>query len=681
MKRNTLLTVITTMIMLMSCSHQVKENKTEPEEFNYILEQFADLRVLRYQVPDFDQLNLSQKKLIYFLSQAALSGRDIIWDQNGKYNLAIRKTLENIYQTYKGDRESDAFKKFTVYLKRVWFSNGIYHHYAADKLMPGFSIEYFDELVRNSSQDGFPDFEGKTKEETMNILIPVIFDPNILQKKVSLDAGKDLVKNSAVNFYDGVTEKEVEQYYNSMKKKDDQEPISYGLNSRVVKKDGKIEQEKWVADGLYGPAIKKIIYWLQKAEGVAETKVQKEEIQKLISYYRTGDLKTWDDYNILWVQDTSLVDFVNGFVEVYSDPLGLKGTWESVVDFKDIAATRRTRIIADNAQWFEDHSPIDPRFKKQKVKGVSAKVITVAMLGGDCYPATPIGINLPNSDWIRKEHGSKSVTLENITNAYDQANQKSGALEEFSYDSTELALVKKYGALANNLHTDLHECLGHGSGQLLPGVSAESLKNYSSTLEEARADLFALYYMMDPKMVELGLLPSLDAAKAQYISYIRNGLMTQLKRIQPGKNIEEAHMRNRQLIAAWCYEKGKPDNVIEKIEKGGKTYFHINDFEKLRTLFGQLLAEVQRIKSEGDYKAGKKLVETYGVKVDQDLLKEVHERYDKLDLAPYSGFVNPVYRVVVNNGDTTDIRVSYVDNYAAQMLEYSRDYSYLPLQN
>ena len=682
MKRTILLTGLTIMSVLMSCTNQQKEKKkTESPEFNYILEQFADLRILRYQVPDFDKLTLKQKKLIYFLSQAAISGRDIIWDQNGKYNLAIRKTLENIYQTYKGDRESDEFKKFTVYLKRIWFSNGIYHHYAADKLMPEFSKEYFDTLVKNSSQEGFPVFMGKTKEETMNILIPVMFDPDILPKKISLDASKDLVKNSAVNFYQGVTEKEVEQFYNSMKKKGDQEPVSYGLNSRVVKEDNHIVEEKWVADGLYGPALKKIIYWLEKADGVAETKEQKEGIQKLISYYRTGNLKTWDDYNILWVQDTSLVDFVNGFVEVYSDPLGLKGTWESLVDFKDIAATRRTKIIAGNAQWFEDHSPVDPRFKKKTVKGVSAKVITVAMLGGDCYPSTPIGINLPNADWIRKEHGSKSVTLENITNAYDQANQKSGALEEFSYDSTEMTLVKKYGNLADNLHTDLHECLGHASGQLLPGVSTESLKNYFSTLEEARADLFALYYMMDPKMEELGLLPSPDAAKAQYISYIRNGLMTQLKRIQPGKNLEEAHMRNRQLIAEWCYEKGKDDNVIERVEKDGKTYFHINNFEKLRILFGQLLAEVQRIKSEGDYAAGKKLVETYGVKVDQKLLKEVHERYDKLNLAPYSGFVNPEYKVVVTNGDTTDIKVSYVDDYAAQMLDYSKDYSFLPVQN
>ena len=664
--------------MLFGCS---KESKKDEKSFKYELEQFADLRILRYQVPGFDELSLNEKKLVYYLSQAALCGRDIIWDQNGKYNLAIRKTMENIYKTYTGDRQSDDFQKFLVYLKRIWFSNGIYHHYATDKIIPDFSVEYFDELVANSDKNGFPAINQKSIDETLGILKPVIFDPNVLPKKVNQNSAKDLVAASAVNFYEGLTEKEVTSYYNSMKDKNDTTPLSYGLNSKLVKKDGVIEEEVWKSGGMYGQAIDKIIYWLEKALLVSETPEQTEGIEKLISYYKTGNLETWDEYNIIWVSDTSRVDFVNGFIEVYSDPLGLKGTWESVVDFKDLEATRRTEIISENAQWFEDHSPIDDMFKKKEVKGVSAKVITVAMLGGDCYPYTPIGINLPNADWIRKDYGSKSVTMENITYAYDQANLGSGFLEEFSYDSAEMALVKEYGPMTDNLHTDLHECLGHGSGQLLKGVSSDALKNYQSTLEEARADLFALYYMMDPEMVKLGLLPSLDAAKAQYISYIRNGIMTQIRRIEPGKNIVEAHMRNRQLIAKWCYEKGKPDNVIEKIVRDGKTYYKINDFEKLRTLFGELLAEVQRIKSEGDYEAGKALVENYGVKVDPELHKEVLARFEKLHLAPYSGFVNPEYEVVEKNGEISDIKISYITDYSAQMLKYSKEYSFLPLMN
>ena len=678
MKTHFLLTGLIVFTMLFGCS---KESKKDEKSFKYELEQFADLRILRYQVPGFDELSLNEKKLVYYLSQAALCGRDIIWDQNGKYNLAIRKTMENIYKTYTGDRQSDDFQKFLVYLKRIWFSNGIYHHYATDKIIPDFSVEYFDELVANSDKNGFPAINQKSIDETLGILKPVIFDPNVLPKKVNQNSAKDLVAASAVNFYEGLTEKEVTSYYNSMKDKNDTTPLSYGLNSKLVKKDGVIEEEVWKSGGMYGQAIDKIIYWLEKALSVSETPEQTEGIEKLISYYKTGNLETWDEYNIIWVSDTSRVDFVNGFIEVYSDPLGLKGTWESVVDFKDLEATRRTEIISENAQWFEDHSPIDDMFKKKEVKGVSAKVITVAMLGGDCYPYTPIGINLPNADWIRKDYGSKSVTMENITYAYDQANLGSGFLEEFSYDSAEMALVKEYGPMTDNLHTDLHECLGHGSGQLLKGVSSEALKNYQSTLEEARADLFALYYMMDPEMVKLGLLPSLDAAKAQYISYIRNGIMTQIRRIEPGKNIVEAHMRNRQLIAKWCYEKGKPDNVIEKIVRDGKTYYKINDFEKLRTLFGELLAEVQRIKSEGDYEAGKALVENYGVKVDPELHKEVLARFEKLHLAPYSGFVNPEYEVVEKNGEISDIKISYITDYSAQMLKYSKEYSFLPLMN
>lgn len=664
--------------MLTGCS-----NKQKPEKgsFDFTLEQFADLRILRYQVPEFENLTLQEKKLIYFLGQAALSGRDILWDQNGKYNLAIRRTMENIYSSYKGDTTSDGYQQFLVYLKRIWFSNGIYHHYSTDKILPGFSEEFFRELISQSDPAGFPSLNGQSSEETWEILIPVIFDPAVMPKKVNQDPSKDLVEASAVNFYSGLKEKEVTSFYNSKKDKNDKTPVSYGLNSRLVKNNGVTEELVWKSGDLYGSAIDTIVYWLEKAHEVATTSQQKQGIEKLIEYYKTGDLNTWDEYNILWVNNTSRVDFINGFIEVYSDPLGLKGSWESVVNFKDLAATRRTEIISANAQWFEDNSPVDDRFKKEEVKGVSAKVITVAMLGGDCYPHTPIGINLPNADWIRKDYGSKSVTLENITHAYDQANLGSGVGEEFSFDSEELEIVKKYGPVTDNLHTDLHECLGHGSGKLLEGISTESLKNYQSPLEEARADLFALYYIMDPKMVELGLLPDNEAAKAQCISYIRNGLMLQLRRIEPGNNIEQAHMRNRLLISAWCYEKGLQDNVIEKIVKENKTYFRINDFNKLRQLFGQLLAEVQRIKSEGDYEAGKALVETYGVKVDPVLHAEVLERFKKLNLAPYSGFVNPEYELVKENGEIVDVKVKYVDSFSDQMMKYSREYSFLPVEN
>ncbi len=681
MKKNILLTGLILSIIMMSCMHQKKVKVEASDNFNYVLEQFADLRILRYQVTGFEQLNLKQKELIYYLSQAALCGRDILWDQNGKYNLIIRKTLENIYETYTGDKQTDDFLKFKTYLKRVWFSNGIYHHYASDKIIPGFSKEYFDELVLKSNKAGFPVLPDMSLEKTLAELKPVIFDKNYLGKKVSLEPGKDLIAASAINFYKGVTEKEVEEYYKSLRNPNDTTPISFGLNTRVVKQNGKIVEIPWKLGSIYGQAIDKIIYWLDKALTLAETPQQSEGIKKLIAYYKTGNLKTWDEYNIIWVKDTSRVDFVNGFIEQYDDPLGRKAAWESVVNFKDLEATKRTEIIAANAQWFEDHSPVDTRFKKKKVKGVSAKVITIAMLGGECYPYTPIGINLPNADWIRKDYGSKSVTLENITYAYDRANQGNGFLEEFCYDSTEIKLAKEYDYIADNLHTDLHECLGHGSGQLLPGVRDEDLKNYFSTLEEARADLFALYNMMDPKMVELGLLPSLDAAKAQYISYIRNGIMTQLRRIEPGKNIEEAHMRNRQMIAKWCFEKGQSDKVIEKVVKDGKTYFRINDFEKLRTLFGELLAEVQRIRSEGDYAAAKNLIETYGVRFDPELHKEVLDRYAKLNISSYSGFVNPEYEVIEENNEIKDIKVKYVNDFSEQMLKYDKEYSYLPLIN
>ncbi len=678
MNTKLIITGLIGIIMLFGCT---TGKKTDEESFNYVLEQFADLRILRYEVSGFNDLSLQEKKLIYYLGQAALCGRDIVWDQNGKYNLAIRQTMENIYETFPGDRKNENFQKFLLYLKRIWFSNGIYHHYASDKILPDFSVDYFRKLIANSDKSGFPQIDSKSVDETIELLIPVIFDPTVLPKKVNQDPSKDLVAASAVNFYQNLTEEEVVAYYDSIRDKTDETPISYGLNSRLVKSDGTVEEVVWKLDGLYGQAIKKIIYWLEKALSVAITPEQIEGIEKLVAYYKTGNLETWDEYNLIWVNDTSRVDFVNGFIEVYSDPMGLKGSWESVVNFKDLVATKRTEIISANAQWFEDHSPIDDRFKKKEVKGVSAKVITVAMLGGDCYPYTPIGINLPNADWIRKEHGSKSVTMENITYAYQQANLGSGFVEEFSYDSTEMTLVKEYGPLTNNLHTDLHECLGHGSGQLLEGVASDALKNYQSPLEEARADLFALYYIMDPKMVELGLLPNEEAAKAQYISYIRNGIMTQLRRIEPGNNIEQAHMRNRQLIAKWCYEKGYPENIIEKIVREDKTFYKINDFEKLRRLFGILLIEVQRIKSEGDYEAGKALVEKYGVKFDPELHKEVLARFEKLNLAPYSGFVNPEYKTIKKNGDIVDVKISYVDDFSKQMLKYSKEYSYLPIQN
>ena len=680
--------IILSIIMLsfstFSCrtGQTANSNEAKQDTFQYFVEQFADLKILRYQVPGFDTLSLKQKKLIYFLSQAAIAGRDIIFDQNSKYNLAIRRILEAIVDSYKGDRNSDDFKKFMVYTKRVWFSNGIYHHYAKDKFIPDFSKDYFKQLVTQSDESKLPLQKDGTVAKLLDMIVPVMFDPTILPKKVCQDPSKDLVQNSAVNFYDGVTEKEVDAFYGKMANPKDTEPISYGLNSKLVKENGKLVEKVYKIDGVYGPAIAEIVKWLEKAATVTEDDMQLKGIQKLIEFYKTGSLKTWDEYNVLWVKDlTAQVDFVNGFIENYEDPLSRKATWESVVNFKNLEATHRTEVLSSNAQWFEDHSPIDSLFKKKEVKGITAKVITAAQLGGDCYPSTPIGINLPNADWIRKEHGSKSVTIENFTYAYDQAAKKSGMLEEFSYSQDEIDLVKQYGFITDNLHVDMHECLGHGSGQLLPGVSGDALKNYQSTLEEARADLFALYYLMDPKLVELKLLPSVDAAKAEYIKYIRNGIMTQLTRIQPGKDIEEAHMRNRHLIASWCFEKGKADKVIEKKVKDGKTYFVINDYEKLHKLFGELLKEVQRIKSEGDYNAGKQLVEGYGVKVDHELHKEVLERYKKLNLAPYAGFINPEYTPVEKDGEIVDVKISYPMDFVGQMMKYTKEHSFLPTFN
>ena len=651
--------------------------KTETQDFKWQIDQFSDLRILRYQVPGFDELPLAQKELIYYLSEAALCGRDIITAQNYKHNLTIRRTLDAIVEGYTGDRTDPQWEKFMVYTKRVWFSNGIHHHYATDKFIPGFTADYFAMLVKESEGVQFPLAQGQTIDDLIVFLQPVIFDPTVDAKKVSQDSTKDLVTESAVNFYEGVTQEEVEKYYKSIADEDDPTPISYGLNTRVVKKNGKVVEEVAYLNGLYGPAIEKIIYWLEKAAGVAENDQQRKVIEKLIEYYQTGDLEKFDEYNILWVDDVeSRIDFINGFIEVYSDPLGMKGSWESVVNFKDLAATKRTDTIVANAQWFEDNSPTDSRFKRKEVKGVTAKVITAAMLGGDIYPSTPIGINLPNANWIRRTHGSKSVTLENITYAYDQASLGSGFGKEFSYSEEVLERAKKYGAQAGNLHTDLHEVLGHASGQLLPGVSPEALKNYHSPIEEARADLFALYYLMDDKMVELGLLPNLDAAKADYDRGIRNGLMTQLTRIQPGKTIEQAHMRSRALVSHWVYEKGKPENVISKEIKGEKTYIVINDHQKLRQLYGELLVEVQRITSEGDYEAARDLVETYGVQVDQELHKEVLERYSKLKLAPYGGFINPAYTPVIKNGKIVDVKVEYPNDYVKQMLRYGKDYSF-----
>lgn len=677
MKKSFIITPL--MMMLFACSPSTKNQPAG--EFAWQVERFADIKILRYQVPGWESLSLQQKELVYYLSQAALCGRDIVFDQNFRYNLAIRHTLEAIYDHYSGPRDTPEWNEFLIYLKRVWFSNGIHHHYSGDKFYPNLTINKFEELATNARDAVFPLRDGQSREEFITWVSAVIFNPAIAPKRMSQDASQDLVATSACNFYEGVSQMEVEAYYNAITMPDPEKPLSIGLNSKLVKKGDKIIEMPYTADGLYGEAISKIIFWLEKAANVAENENQRTGLRKLIDYYRTGDLKTWDDYNILWAEDTSRVDYVNGFIEVYGDPLGRKATWESVVNFRDDEATRRTRIISANAQWFEDHSPVDERFKKKEVKGVSAKVITAVQLGGDCYPSTPIGINLPNADWIRKEHGSKSVTIENITYAYNQSALGSGFLEEFCYSPEEVELAKKYGPAADNLHTDMHECLGHGSGQLLPGVSSEALRNYHSPLEESRADLYALYFLMDPKMQELGLVESPEAAKAEYNAYLRNGLLTQLTRIEPGKTIEQAHMRCRQLIARWCFENGKAGNVVELKKRNNKTYVVVNDYEKLRQLFGTLLAEVQRIKSEGDYEAGKRLVEQYGVQVDPVIHQEILERYTRLNLAPYGGFLNPVLEPVMQGDQLIDVKVSYPDNYTEQMLNYSRNYAYLPAYN
>lgn len=674
--------MVTALSLLTACGGNPKTT-AEAEKFDYTVEQFADLQILRYRVPGFEDLSLKQKELVYYLTEAALQGRDILFDQNGKYNLTIRRMLEAVYTGYKGDKNTPDFKAMEVYLKRVWFSNGIHHHYGSEKFVPGFTPEFFRQAVQSVDAATLPLAEGQTVEQLCEEVFPVIFDPTVMPKRVNQAAGEDLVLTSACNYYDGVTQQEAEDFYNALKNPQDETPVSYGLNSRLVKEDGKIQEKVWKVGGLYGQALEKIVYWLKKAEGVAETPEQKAVIAKLMEFYETGDLKTFDEYAILWVKDlNSRIDFVNGFTESYGDPLGMKASWESLVNFKDLEATQRTELISGNAQWFEDHSPVDGQFKKEKVKGVSAKVITAAILAGDLYPATAIGINLPNANWIRSHHGSKSVTIGNITDAYNKAAHGNGFNEEFVYSDAELQLIDKYADVTDELHTDLHECLGHGSGKLLPGVDPDALKAYGSTIEEARADLFGLYYVADPKLVELGLTPSTDAYKAQYYTYLMNGLMTQLVRIEPGNNVEEAHMRNRQLIARWVYEKGAAEKVVELVKKDGKTYVVINDYEKVRDLFGRLLAEIQRIKSTGDYAGAHDLVEAYAVKVDPALHAEVLERYKKLNLAPYKGFVNPKYEVVTDaDGTITDVTVTYDEGYAEQMLRYSKDYSTLSSVN
>ena len=674
--------MVTALSLLTACGGNPKTT-AEAEKIDYTVEQFADLQILRYRVPGFEDLSLKQKELVYYLTEAALQGRDILFDQNGKYNLTIRRMLEAVYTGYNGDKNTPDFKAMEVYLKRVWFSNGIHHHYGSEKFVPGFTPEFFRQAVQSVDAATLPLAEGQTVEQLCEEVFPVIFDPKVMPKRVNQAAGEDLVLTSACNYYDGVTQQEAEDFYNALKNPQDETPVSYGLNSRLVKEDGKIQEKVWKVGGLYGQALEKIVYWLKKAEGVAETPEQKAVIAKLMEFYETGDLKTFDEYAILWVKDlNSRIDFVNGFTESYGDPLGMKASWESLVNFKDLEATQRTELISGNAQWFEDHSPVDGQFKKEKVKGVSAKVITAAILAGDLYPATAIGINLPNANWIRSHHGSKSVTIGNITDAYNKAAHGNGFNEEFVYSDAELQLIDKYADVTDELHTDLHECLGHGSGKLLPGVDPDALKAYGSTIEEARADLFGLYYVADPKLVELGLTPSADAYKAQYYTYLMNGLMTQLVRIEPGNNVEEAHMRNRQLIARWVYEKGAAEKVVELVKKDGKTYVVINDYEKVRDLFGRLLAEIQRIKSTGDYAGAHDLVEAYAVKVDPALHAEVLERYKKLNLAPYKGFVNPKYEVVTDaDGTITDVTVTYDEGYAEQMLRYSKDYSTLPSVN
>ena len=666
-------------LFMTACSTSQKEQN---ENFSYTVDAFADMQILRYRVPQVEALSVRQKELLYYLTEAALNGRDILYDQNGKYNLLVRRTLEAVYTNYDGDKNTADFCAFETYLKRVWVSNGIHHHYGNDKFVPEFSQAFFENEVNKLPVSSIEKI-GVSRSEILATLIPVIFDPEVAARRLVQDSGVDLIQASACNYYEGVSQTEAEEFYNAMKNPADEMPISYGLNSKLVKQDGVLVEKTYKIGGLYSAAIEKIVYWLEKAQSVAENEQQQFVISKLIEYYRTGDLKTFDDYSIAWVNDTaSHIDFVNGFIETYGDPLGMKASWESLVNFKNTEATKRTEIISSNAQWFEDHSPVAKEFKKEQVKGVSAKVITAAILAGDCYPTTPIGINLPNANWIRAAHGSKSVTIENITSAYDMAAHGNGFAEEFAWSQAEIDLMNNYGFVTDNLHTDLHECLGHGSGKLLPGVDPDALKAYGSTIEEARADLFGLYFMADSMMIELGLLPHKDAYKAEYYKYFMNGLLTQQVRIELGKNVEESHMRNRQLIARWVYEKAKDDHSVELRERNGKTFVVINDYEKIQQHLGELLAEIQRIKSTGDYQAAHDIVENYAVKLDPTLHKQILNRYAGLNIAPYKGFVNPVYTPIYDkNGNFVDLKIDYTENYVEQHLRYSADYSSLPTFN
>ena len=676
------------MIILTSCTQKVEQKSDAiiaDDTTSYVIDRFGDIEIMQYNVPNWDELSLQQKILIYYLSEATLCGRDIIFDQHCKYNLEIKSTLYNIINSYNGDKDGEAWEKFITYTKRFWFSNGIHHHYSEEKFFPEVTQEYFLSLLNQSEVAHFPLLEGEDFEQFKSRITNIIFNPNIAPFRCANNAlpNKDLVTSSSVNFYEGVTQSEVEKFYLDFKQRDKNLDtsrfVSYGLNSKVLKdKSGKIVEQVYKIDGLYAPVIEKIVYWLEKAAGVAENDIQKEHIEKLIDYYRTGDLKTWDEYNVLWVKDIdSPIDYINGFIEVYTDPLKQKATWEAMVNVRDEESSKRTELIAQYAQWFEDHSPIENRFKKKEVKGVSAKVINVLQLGGACYPTTPIGVNLPNADWIRKEHGSKSVTIQNITYAYNQVRQESGYADEFYYSDHELKLQEKYGFLTDNLQVDLHECLGHGSGQLLPNVDDGSLKEYSSTIEETRADLFSLYFIADRKIVELGILPHEEAYHACYYKQMINGVMLQLNRIELGNDITQSHMQNRAIIANWCYEAGLQDNVMEKTIRGNKTYLIIHDYEKLRGLIGTLLNKVQHIKSTGNYAAAKELVEKYGVKINKKLHKEIKDRYALLDIAPYGGFVNPNYTPVIKGDKIIDVTIEYPVDYLLQMMQYDQKYTFL----
>ncbi|MDP2384846.1 MAG: dihydrofolate reductase [Bacteroidota bacterium] len=657
--------------------------KDSVEVFQYQTEQFSDLRILRYQVPGFNELSLQQKTLLYYLSEAALCGRDMMWDQHYKYNLTVRKTLENIVDTYKGDRKAPEFAKFMEYTKRVWFSNGIHHHYSSDKIMPEFTKEYFASLVGQSVNNGFPYNGNENELQFIDRLSSIIFDPKVAPKRVNLDSNVDMVKNSAINFYEGVSQKEASDFYKDANKTNLKTPVMTGLNTKLVKENGKIVEKTWKLGSMYTQAIEKIIFWLEKASTVAENPAQKDAIDKLIIFYKSGSLVDFDTYSIAWAKDTeSAIDAVNGFIEVYNDPIGYKGSFESVVSVKDMEASKRIKTIGDNAQWFEDNSPIQPNHKKKEVKGIAAKVINVVMESGDAAPSTPIGVNLPNNEWIREQHGSKSVNLGNIVEAYDMA-AGAGVVGEFYINKEIQDRVKNFAPLADKLHTDMHEVIGHASGQIEPGIDqpATTLKNYASTLEEARADLVALYYLYDQKLVDLGVIPSLDYGKASYDEYITKGLMVQLSRLKLGDNIEEAHMRNRQLVAAWVFEKGQKENVISKVKQNEKTYFVVNDYTKLKVLFGELLKEIQRIKSQGDYKAGKNLVENYGVKVDKAMHKEVLDRYAKLNFAPYAGFIQPKLVPVMEGNKIKDVKIEYPKDFTEQMMYYGKNYGLLPVVN